>query len=322
MSTNTADKPSLESQLDADLPEGVAPPDLVRNMAIIKKRLIEAEAKLAEVAVREKADEDAKKKAREDYAILHGPRAEEITAHMKEIAKEIGGVAALSKEWEEMNKQILTLPDPLSQEMQSVQVSASNGFRKLKAELAARDARIAELEAGALEAAAMAHIDPGEDERLERRELKARGRTAAGGGGMMTPAQGVPERDIPDWAREFNQRAGVGNAYVPPSQRETRGVTARMSTPAPAQAPATRPIPQKRQPQQQQQQPKQQQQQQQQQRSVPWAHRTKNSMRNDHESGEFWGFLADVTPNTDFAKGAMAPLQGMSIVPRQEGSHY
>lgn len=87
---------SLAEQLDADLPAGATPEDLLKNMAIIKKKLIAAEAE--KKALQEKVDsvEDADKKRRTEYAQKHAERAVAITEHMKEIAK-LNGVDNLSK---------------------------------------------------------------------------------------------------------------------------------------------------------------------------------------------------------------------------------
>lgn len=95
---------TLSEQLDADLPEGTVPNELVRNLAIIKKKLNDAEKeKAALLAEKEslatentaakkrlKEIDDAEKASADEYAAKNAPRAEEITAHMKEIAKMAG----------------------------------------------------------------------------------------------------------------------------------------------------------------------------------------------------------------------------------------
>lgn len=249
----------------------------------------------------------------------HGPRAEEITAHMKEIAKLVGDVADLSPEWESMNKAILTDDMPLSQEMQAVQVSCSRGFRKLQTENAALLARNAELEQIAKTGNAMLSLETaGEEERAERRDLKARGRNTAAASGLMQKDTNVV-RNIPDWAARFVDPSIAHGSYVPPTQRtETRGVTARLSEPA--AAPITRLAPV-----QQQQQPKQLESVQQQQQQIsrplrPGMPDYSNSMRNNPQNKELWNFLYDVTGNTDFTKGALATIAGVDMRRPQEGS--
>lgn len=214
---------------------------------------------------------------------------------------------------------ILTDPDQVSQEVQAVQVSCSRGFRQMQKELAESKARIAQLEQAGQEAAAMAAIDAGgEQERLERRDIKARSRN----GGIMTadPAAAPAVRNVPGWAQQFMQNS-VG--HVAPRDRvENRTVQARMSLPAePVVAPVQQQPPVQHIPQQQQKVVQQPVYQPPQQQRPAWYERTKNSMSQNPQNSEMFKFLHEVAQTTDFTKQALAPSAGLDTRPRQAGSY-
>ena len=289
---------------------GTSQEDLVRNLAQIKKRMMEAEEKAKqaeerakEAETRAKQFEDEKQREWDRYAEENGPRAEEVTAHLRDIAK-AQGVDVLSEDWAKFNKGILTSPDPLAKEMQAVQVSCSRGFRALQAENDRLKARNEELEKMADLAGKMSSIDnrasAEEQERLGRRDVKAAAQKA------KRARQEQPQpREVPDWVQRFLPRGASLEGYA-----QRRSVQAKRSEPMDT-SDHNDDVDEEEEEEAEQMQT----------RSVHANYvgrpRNNKSMARQGANREFWNFMKDKLPSTDFTTGALAGME----IPEREGQY-
>lgn len=310
---NNSEKQPAGAQNPDALDTANIPPELLRNYTNLKKKQLELEKQLEDERKKNQSYEDERKRVKEEYATRNGPRAEEVTEHMKEIAKMIGNVNQLSAEWEAFNRGVLTDPSPLGQEVQAVQVACSRGFRQMQAELEKLKKRNGELEQTVALGVAMSNVDENaadlDGERGERRAIKAERRNKS----LMQRDESAAARPVPEWAARFmggyNGGAAEGR-YIPPADQaapipQNRTVVARRSEPV---------------------QPPVQQQQQQKFQEPPaaaapsrfaripgYADRKANSMSTNADNAEFWRFTQDLMGSTDFTTGALATLAGKNF---------
>jgi hypothetical protein len=195
---------------------------------------------------------------------------------------------------------VLTDSSPLGQEMQAVQVACARGWRrqqeKIK-ELTDANNKLNEL---VKTGAAMLNIeetDFEEDQRSERRDLKAARRNA-------DAAAAAPKADVPrpDWVMRFaSSSAANPNQYERPTER--RNVAAAAAAAPSSAKKAAAAAPEAAVPQQQQQQYS---------NYVGMPNNSQSCSRNPQNS-EFFGFLHSLMGKTDHTTGALAPLAGANF---------
>jgi len=296
--------------------------NLLRNVAMMKKKFMQQMQQLQDkVNTLEAKDEQE----RAEYKAKNHARAEEITAHMKEIAKEIGGVE-ISDNWADINKQMLTDPKLVSQEAQAVQVACSRGFRQMQQKVQKLEEENAVLRETTKVGFALSNVDTvDEDERHERRQGKLSRRHAGEGNNdsLMQPDPEAKIASLPQWAQNFVNPYYETGRYVPPSERRDLKAA---RTPAPAQTQqaqqqppppsSTRAPRQQAPPQTEQRDARMSRTQPQQPRLNPnYKGRPNNSksMSNNPDNHELYNFLIDVTSETDHTRGALAPLAGFDF---------
>jgi hypothetical protein len=287
-------------QFDTDVPASATPEELVRHMAALKKKLMETAKNLADEQEKNQLFESKEKRQRDEYRAQTLPRAEEVLAHLQEIAKSEAQIEKLSDDWREFNKAYMTDPSSLGQEMQAVQVACSRGFRRMQTELKELKERNSKLEQLAQTGAAMLNIDETdfESERSERRDLKA-GRRNASAAAAETPV--VERAPKPEWVMRFSDSpANQAGQYVPPADRRAVNAGRRTAAAAPVAEPAA-PAPPPQQPQQSGF------------RNYVGRPNNSQSMSQNLQNHELYQFLQDKLHNTDHTSGALAPLAGMNF---------
>jgi hypothetical protein len=249
---------SVLASMETDLPPGSVPTELVQKLALMKKQLLaqeeqlvqkekdkEALAKEKEALAKRVAEQDARDAAaREEFAKIAKPGADEVIALMEEVAKE-EGLTGLSDDFKSVTTSMMTDPSPLGRQMQAAQIACARKIKKQAGEIVALRAKYTELESAARVTTEMAHVADSEAERSERRDLKA-ARRATGSGLMqddtVEDTASRPLSTRPSWVQQF-QGINTATSYVLPVHRaapapvpEARTVTAGRNT-APA-APA------------------------------------------------------------------------------------
>lgn len=204
--------------------------ELLAGIADAKRRAAEAEKEAASLRERaEKAEKlekdrrDAEEKANKEYKDRQLPGAKEITSYLKQIAEE-EGVQGLTPEWEEFNADLLAGNDPLGMQSQAVQVTCAEGFRSLKKRATALEAENKQLRAALKSGADMAAVEEGEDERHDRRSVKAslrdqqqkKKQQARADEGFMAPDADQDVNNVPSWALKL-QSARRAGGYVRPT---------------------------------------------------------------------------------------------------------
>lgn len=195
-----------------------------------------------ELARKKAEEEDAKK-----YAETREPIAKDILGEFERVVAE-AGLAPVSEKWKEMTRTMLTDNAPLSMENQAVTIACMRKIRTQGEELALAKARLLEAETAARTMHDMTKVD--EDERNERRDLKAGRRNASlSGGSIMQPD--TTEEDAPRALSQYpkwQQQMVMKSGYTGTSNRartneyattQTRNVSAgRAAAPPPAAAAA------------------------------------------------------------------------------------
>jgi hypothetical protein len=95
-------------EFDASLPPGSANEDLVRHIAMQKKKFVEKARELADAKAKLESFESEKKRAKDEYAERVKPQAEEVVAALREIAEKEANLKVRPTCWR-LLKQKLTL---------------------------------------------------------------------------------------------------------------------------------------------------------------------------------------------------------------------